>query len=100
MVLKNLLEEYRKGLDGEATLLFHKKRHEGKNFICMRGIAENCENPFNCPLNYYDKEGCFCLEDGQTAIGVLHYEEKHRKLVELGKSGAYSSIAHAVRSML
>jgi hypothetical protein len=93
-----LLNDFLAGGLGEGAVLFHKRMHkEGSGeFACVRGILENCVNPVSCPECFHSKSGSACLRDGQSNQGFLVVEEKHRKLVEVGASGAYASVAAAI----
>ncbi len=99
MGIKEKLSDYESGNCGFGTILFHKKQHKhsgSEEHVCLRGLVEGCEAPYQCSSIYFNKYGCFCTEDGQTTGGILVEEEKHSKLVETGAYGAHNSIEKAI----
>lgn len=99
--ISQLVREFLAGSLGEGAVLFHKKMHKkgSGEFACVRGIADECPDAINCPNCFHDNSGSYCLKDGQSVIGLLAIEEKHRALVERGAPGAYSSIKEAMTNL-
>jgi hypothetical protein len=96
MAMKEIYGQFRQGKTGEGALLIHKRGHDGKDFVCLRGLLEGCEGAYNCEQMFAKDDGCFCLQDGQSSMGKIIEEEKHRRLVERNASGAYSSLQRIV----
>jgi len=79
--------------------LWHKRPHENSEHICVRGIYQGCENPVRCDKIYANKEGTFCIGDGQSAKGSCIIKPKHLKLVFEEAFGAFSFIKVAMDSV-
>ena len=98
---RELVEEFKSGLEGNGFILWHKKPHKNGSgeFACVLGLQEGCSGVINCPNCYIDNLGGYCLErNGKFVDGFLAVESKHSRLIEEGIPGAYKSISEAVNS--
>lgn len=100
MGIEKKFKEWLEGNDEETgSIIFHKKPHRtsgSEENVCLRGVLNDCPEPYKCPNLYADKTGCFCVLDGQTVGGILIQEDKHSSLVKKGAYGAHEKFGDAV----
>ena len=100
MGITELYHQYLQGEPGEGAILLHNHKHESPlcESLCILGAQNRCPQPVNCPDCHEACGKLYCLAENVEIPWLLVHEEKHRKLVDRGASGAYPSIREALEA--